>query len=151
VDLKPYLSPIIGTGAYNDPYRPKIATYGVPWAAVIAGQPNGAPKFAWSLVVVAANNTAALDADSELLSFANVTTSTRVSTLSNQEKNRIQSGVSKMGIPLTLTNYATIGDFLDAVGKTQNPTFSLAALNVGGGGGTYVVEPPYEPPITYEP
>lgn len=43
------LSPIVGTGTMADPYRAKAADYGA-HVAVIPGNDDGTPRFAWALV-----------------------------------------------------------------------------------------------------
>ena len=130
--VRPYLSPIIGTGTDADPYRPKVATYPVAWAAVIAGQPNGAPKLTWSLVLVNAPDLTALEADADLLSIPGSDMSTTISSLGNQTRNRIQSGLNSRNITVTVTNYATVGELVTAIGQAQDPNFSLASLRVAG-------------------
>ena len=130
--IRPYLSPIIGTGTDADPYRPKVANYSVPWAAVIAGQPNGAPKLTWSLVIVNAPDLTALEADADLLSIPESDMSTPISSLNNPTRNRIQSGLTSRGIALTVTNYATVGELVTAIGQAQDPNFTLASLRVAG-------------------
>ena len=130
--VRPYLSPIIGTGTDADPYRPKVATYPVAWAAVIAGQPNGAPKLTWSLVIVNAPDLSALEADADLLSIPGSDMSTPISSLNNPTRNRIQSGLTSRGIALTVTDYATVGDLVTAIGQAQDPAFSLANFSVRG-------------------
>ena len=130
--IRPYLSPIIGTGTDADPYRPKVATYPVAWAAVIAGQANGAPRLAWSLVIVNAPDLTALEADADLLSIPESDMSTPISSLNNPTRNRIQQGLDSRGIAVTVTAHATVGALVEAIGQAQDPTFTLASLRVAG-------------------
>lgn len=61
-----YLSPIIGSGSEADPYRPKVADFGVSWAGVIPSDPvTGQPLRPWCLVQVEAPDHAALLADAD--------------------------------------------------------------------------------------
>ena len=130
--IRVYLSPIVGTGTAGDPYRPKVANYGLPWVAVIAGQPDGRPKFAWSLVLVNASDFTALNADAQLLTIPNVTLDSPISDLTSKERSRIQAGLTQRGIAITVADFETVGALLDAIGKTQNPEFSLGALTIAG-------------------
>ena len=128
--VRVYLSPIVGTGTSDDAYRPKIADYGVPWVSVIASQSSGHPKFNWAVVLVSTESFTTLDADTSLDGFPNLPVDTLISSLTNAVRQRIQSGMTAKGIPLLVTDYVTVRELVEAIGKIHNPQFSLAALSV---------------------
>ena len=129
--LRVYLSPLVGDGTFDNKFRPKIADTGVPWVCVLASNPDGRPKFNWSLVLVNTEDFTALDSDTTLDAFPSADLTTPITSLNTATRNRIQNGLTPRGINLTITNYATVGDLIDAVGKIQNPRFSLSSLSVG--------------------
>ena len=61
-----YLSPIIGDGTEENPYRPKVAEYGLPWTASIASKEDGHPAQMVTVVEVITADHSVLLADNEL-------------------------------------------------------------------------------------
>lgn len=64
--LRYYLCPIVGDGLTTaTAYRPKL--HGLaPWAGLIPSNPDGTPKFNWTIVLARATDWTALDADAAL-------------------------------------------------------------------------------------
>jgi hypothetical protein len=100
-----YITPIIGTGTKSDPFRTKIAQYGVSQVTVIPTGSDGRPLFTWALVLVATGQvTTAIDADATI------------------DKLPITS--------LDQTNANTCRDALIAFGKRLDPNFDPNQFSV---------------------
>lgn len=123
-----YLSPIIGTGTESNPYRPKIADYGVSWACVIQSNTAGHPAKAWCLVLVEAPDQTALRADADLDDFPEVLLDSALSRLSTPVRNRISTALSKIGLTMPT---GTFGDLVRVVGRALDLSFDVAHLRVG--------------------
>lgn len=65
-----YLSPVIGSGTEDDPYRPKIAQFNVTWSAQMASDENGSPMQSHCIAQVDAEDFTDIDAAPE---FTDVT------------------------------------------------------------------------------
>lgn len=125
-----YLSPLVGDGTANNPYRPKIADMGVPWVGVLASNANGSPKFNWAIVLVSADDLTSLDGDATLDAFPNVNANTPIASLAIATRNQLQNGITGRGIGVTIANHATVKDVIEAVGRVQNPQFSLKSFSI---------------------
>lgn len=76
-------------------------------------------------LVLVAGDTSGATADNQLVSLVGENFETTIASLPNNTKNRIQNGLSSKNIPLTLTNYVLVRDFLTALGRWFDPNFSL--------------------------
>ena len=123
-----YLSPIIGTGTEADPYRPKIADYGVSWACVIQSNTAGHPAKAWCLVLVEASDQTTLLADADLDGFPEVLLDSDLSKLSQPIRNRISTALNKIGLTMPT---GTFGDLVRVVGRALDLSFDVTHLRVG--------------------
>ena len=94
-----YISPIVGTGDEFDPFRPKVADYGVPWAGSIPSDPKtGHPTSEWALVVVNAKNHSALLADGAIDALPDFPLDGKVSSVHTVTKNAMINKMKKRGI-----------------------------------------------------
>ena len=120
-----YLSPIIGSGTEVDPFRPKIADFGVSWSGVIASDPvTGAPARNWCLILVEAADHAALIADADLFDLPNINLNALVSSLSPTLRNRLSNRLDQLGInrqALTIADALRV--WLRAIGRHLEPSF----------------------------
>lgn len=130
--IRYYLSPIIGTGSYDDPIRPKLADTGVSYVTLIAtiGHPSGAKT--WCLCSVESTDFAALEADSALGKFPSADATALISSFSNGVRNQLQNQFDSRGIPLTVNSFNTLGDLITALGQLFEPGFSLAGFRNSG-------------------
>lgn len=94
-----YISPIVGDGTEFNPFRPKVADYGVAWAGSIPSDPvTGRPTSAWALVVVNAKNHAALLADGAIDALPDFPLDGKVRSVHTATKNNMVSKMKKRGI-----------------------------------------------------
>lgn len=120
-----YLSPIIGTGTEADPYRPKIADYGVSWSCVISSDElTGQPKHPWCVAVVDAADHATLLADTTLVAIPNISLDARVSSLSKTIRDKLKTKLDVLGVD---TRGLSINDpirlWVRAIGRHIEPDF----------------------------
>lgn len=121
-----YLSPIIGSGTEADPYRPKIADYGVDWAGVIKSDASGHPAQPWCLVLVNTADHSKLLADADLDPLPDVGLS---SALSARDKAAAGTAVSKRGVKAPAAK--TMADLVRHLGRQLEPSFDVTRLRVG--------------------
>ena len=127
-----YISPIVGTGSEADPYRPKIADYGVTWSGVIASDPiTGRPARAWSLVAVESEDHTNLLLDSEIDALPNIALDTLVSTLPRTVRDRLKSRLDALGVDTTgLSIDDPIRRWLRVIGRHLEPSFVETRLGI---------------------
>jgi hypothetical protein len=119
-----YISPVIGTGTQDDPYRPVIAAVATAWAALIPTLTVGTPAQTWSLVqaTVPANVTL----PPSVIALPDVNLSMPVSLLSADQQLAIQKALQVANV--TVSASATVGDVIVALGRTLVPSFDLGRL-----------------------
>ena len=89
-----YISPLIGTGNEFDPFRPKVADYGVSWVGSIPNNPEtGQPLFNYCLVLVNTQNHGQLIADSAIDSLPDFPLDGKVSSIHTVTKNNMIKNV----------------------------------------------------------
>lgn len=120
-----YIAPRVGTGTMEDPYRPKVSprASGSGWAGVCNDT---------QCLVLVTGDTTAEKADGQLVTLVADNLDVTVASLPNNVRNRIQNGLTNKGIPLTLTDYTLVRDFLTALGEYFSPGFNLANFFVSG-------------------
>ena len=124
-----YLSPIIGTGTEADPYRPKIADYGVSWAGVIQSNTAGHPAKAWCLVLVEATDHAKLLADTDLDALPALSIDVQLADAPKRTRDDLAASLTKIAVDAPAAK--TLAEVVDAVGRTLDPSFRVANLRVG--------------------
>lgn len=119
-----YISPIIGDGSENNPYRPKVADHGVAWSGAIPSGPDGKPTSSWALVIVAAKNHAAIIADKDIDDLPEFPLDGKVSAIQTQTKNAMKSKMEKRGISTAFVD-GTDGyrEVIRGIGRQLEPTF----------------------------
>jgi len=118
-----YISPIIGTGTEDDPYRAKVgsATLIRGHSAVIPTDVNGAPLFNFALVIVSADDHAPLIADSDNDVFPNRTLG---DSLTSVERSLIKGVLDRRGLPSKwVDNVSTFGELLRTIGRFLDANF----------------------------
>jgi hypothetical protein len=121
-----FIAPIIGTGTRDDPLRPKVPGNIVSF--------NSTCNATHCLVLVT-GDTSAAQGDNSIVTLVANNLDTAPSALSSQVRNRIQNGLDAVSIPLTLTSFATVRNFLQALGEWfEGPTFNLEIfMRITGG------------------
>lgn len=120
-----YLCPIIGDGTENNPYRPKIANnIGVNWSAPMPSNPDGTPKFPWTIVIVgAADHTSIVD-DSTIDAFPELTYESTLGSLTQQERTKLLQFLDHKNIPTSGVNVnTTFREIIELVGQYLEPSF----------------------------
>lgn len=119
-----YISPIVGDGSIDNPYRPKVADHGVAWSGAIPTGPDGKPLKPWALVIVAAKNHAALIADPDIDDLPDFPLDGKVSSVHTATKNAMKAKMEKRGIATGFVD-GTDGyrEVIRGIGKLLDPTF----------------------------
>lgn len=126
-----YISKIIGDGTFPDPYRPKIATYGVDWSAVIHSDESGHPLFAEVLAIVATNNHAQLRNDPDIDPLPDFPLDGKVSAIQQKTKTDMFAKLAARGFDIAgLDNADGYRDVLQAIGRQRSANFNIDALDV---------------------
>jgi hypothetical protein len=118
-----FIAPRIGSGTDADPFRPKVPGSVTGWV--------GACDDTQCLIFVT-GDTSSAEGDSQLVTLIADNLDVNPSTLPANVRNRIQNGLNSKGIPLTFTSYATVRDFLNALGRFFDPNFDLVNFFVAG-------------------
>jgi hypothetical protein len=125
-----YIAPVIGTGAEEDAYRPKVPE-GINWVAVIPSNPDGTPRFNWCLVKVAATDHSALLNDAEIDAMPNIALDDPISTLSAAMRNAIQNRLEARGIDTSgITLQTTFRQIVRRIGRHLDTDFGENALDI---------------------
>jgi hypothetical protein len=132
-----YISPVIGTGAWDDPFRAAVADEVQKQAnggvvAVIPTNPTtGRPLFTFALCIVAVSNHAALDAVVNADRFPDITLDSKISVLTTAQRNALLNFASRRGISTTgLTINSTFRDVVERIGKHLNIHFNALNFDV---------------------
>jgi hypothetical protein len=119
-----YISPVIGSGTRDDPYRPAIAAVATAWAALIPTLTVGTPAQTWSLVQATVPATATLPPS--VIALPDVSLSTPISLLSADQQLAVQQALQAAKV--TVSASATVGDVIVALGQKLVPSFDLGRL-----------------------
>lgn len=125
-----YISPIVGTGADDDPYRAKVGSAAQikGHSAVIPTDVQGAPLFNFALVIVNADDHSLLIADSDNDVFPNRTLG---DSLTSAERTLIKAVLNRRGLPFKwVDNVATFGELLRTIGRYLDTNFRENKLDV---------------------
>jgi hypothetical protein len=128
-----YITPIIGAGTRADPFRTRIAQYGVSQVTVIPTGSDGHPLFTWALVYVATGQvTTAIDADATIDKLPITSLDVTLGSLTQQQRNTFQQLGTKYSVPAVagLTNASTCRDALIAFGRALDPAFDPNQFSV---------------------
>lgn len=143
---KYYISPIIGNGSEDNPFRAKISDYpGVSCSSIIPSKPDGTPRFTWTLVYVSGLDFSALDADLEIkdvfekfasgVSFGEIQVflkSKTVGDLAVTKRSAVQTYLTALGVDLTGVTLSTqLWDVVKRVKNHLDPNGQLDDLRVG--------------------
>jgi hypothetical protein len=127
-----YVSPVIGTGTLQDPYRPSLkdalTEEGSSGVWVIASNPDGTPKYPFALCLANAVNHVPLQNVGNVDSLPDITLDSTLAVLTNQQRNALLNFLSKRSISTTgLNTQSTFREVLERMGVYLDPNFN--ALN----------------------
>ena len=127
-----YLSPVVGTGSIDDPFRAAVADYGQQSvAAIIPTGLDGRPVFPWALTIVGRLNHGPLLSDAALGPLPDFPKDVRLSAMSAVAKTQLENGLSLFRLPTTLIGEASRAwrDVLRDIGRQLEPAFHEDALD----------------------
>lgn len=128
-----YISPIVGDGSDLNPFRPKVANYGVAWVACIASGLNGGPKHNWALVLVNAIDHTPLIDDPDIRAIPQAALDNTLATLSTQQRQFLRSIIDGLGLDTSqITAQTTLRQVLRYLGRTLDANFSESRFDVAG-------------------
>jgi len=124
-----YITPLVcAQEAMGTVCRPRVGPNVVNYVAACQSPTVPNPM----CMVLVAGDTSGAEGDNSLVSLVADNMGTTISSLPTATRNRIQNGLTSKGIPLTLSNYATVRDFLQALGKWFDPNFTVENFWVFG-------------------
>ena len=117
---------MVGTGDEFDPYRPKVADYGVDWVGTIPTHPDtGKPVFTWTLVLVNTVNHGKLLADNSIDAMPDFPLDGKVSAINTATKNAMISKLQARGIDTAFVSNADgYRDVIRGIGQKLEPSFN---------------------------
>lgn len=127
-----YISTIIGDGSEFDPFRPKIADYGVSWVGVIPSDPTtGQPLFPWTLVLVEAISHASLLADRDITPLPDFPMDGKVSAINTATRNRMVADLQAQGVDTSFIGSADgYRDVIRGIGRALEASFDENGFDV---------------------
>lgn len=96
-----YICPIVGSGTKQDPWEATIHSTGAPYAAFIAHNANGSPRFNWALCLVGGNNHAAIQLDTNKKAFPQVPLDTQLADIDATVRSNWQTVLTNHGVDLS--------------------------------------------------
>lgn len=129
-----YISRVVGDGTDGDPYRAKIADYGVAHVAIIASGPDGHPSRPWALCLVNTTNHAPLVADSDLRAIPVSALDNTLGSLTPQQRQFLRDMVEELGLDTSeVTAQTTLRQLLRYIGRTLEGAFDENNFDVSDG------------------
>lgn len=126
-----YVSNIIGNGTDEDPFRPKVADYGVSWVGSIPTDANGIPVYADCLTVVNAEDHSALRKDAAIDAMPDFPLDGKVSAIQTSTKNAMMTALAVRGFDTSnLGNADGYRDVIQAIGQQRDPLFNVDKFDV---------------------
>lgn len=127
-----YISKIVGTGDEFDPFRPKIADYGVAWVGSIESDPvTGRPIHPDCVVLVATANHAMLKGDPDIDAMPNFPLDGKLSAITNATKTAMYDALTARGFDTSgLVNTDGYRDVLQKIGLQRSPAFDIDNFDV---------------------
>lgn len=119
-----YLSPIVGTGQKDDPYRALVANYRVNHSAIIPTGFDGRPTSTWALCIVETNNHVPLLTDASLSVLPDFPKDARMSAMGMGAKNQAAAALAKFNVTVDLDpSSKAYREVLRDVGRRLEPSF----------------------------
>lgn len=122
------LSPVIGSGTSDDPYRAKASAYGG-HVTIIPGNWDGTPKFNWCLCRIKDEAVAAASADPDLTVFPDLALD---DVLTLAQRNWLITKVSNLGKPTGwIVAGITVREALRTIGRYIDANFDVDLMRLG--------------------
>lgn len=126
-----YISPIIGDGSIDNPYRPKVADHGVAWSGIIQTDVEGKPLHPWALIVVSANNHASLLADKNIDALPDFPLDGKVGSIKTSTKTKMKNVMAARGIATSIAENADgYRDVIRGIGRVLQADFDENSFDV---------------------
>lgn len=127
-----YISKIVGTGDEFDPFRPKIADYGVSWSGSIPSDPvTGHPLHSDCMVIVATPNHAVLKGDPDIDAMPDFPLDGKLSAITTGTKTAMFDALTARGFDVSgLGNTDGYREALQKVGLQRSPDFNIDNFDV---------------------
>lgn len=126
-----YISPIVGDGSIENPYRPKVADHGVSWSGVIPTDSAGKPTQSWTLVVVNAKNHSKILADKTIDDLPDFPLDGKVGSIQNATKNKMKNAMAARGINTYIADNADgYREVIRGIGRVLQVDFDENAFDV---------------------
>lgn len=139
--MKSYvLCTIIGSGTFEDGFRPKVADYGVDWVVAIAPDHQTNPNKQWVLCVVAGESAViqsmSTDSGITLLPFSPYDLDTRWLDLGNRStRQSIANAIkTRTGVTIPRDDPRALREIVTEIGRTVDTSFHADNLDVTEGG-----------------
>ncbi len=126
-----YISPIIGTGTDDDPYRAKVANVAgiAGYVAHIPTDSAGVPVSDWALVLVSAADHSLITSDPDVDVLPNRALDT---VPTNSERTLVRAVLARRSVHRqTIDTALTFREFLRALGRQFDDTFDERGMGVG--------------------
>lgn len=134
-----YLSNLVGDGSEDNPFRPRVADYGVAWAGSIPTDENpasptyGRPIYGDCLVIVDTVDHNVLRQDSAIDALPDFPLDGKVSGINAAAKNAMNAALERRGFStLSLIGVDGYRDTLQAIGRQRDPAFNIDKFDVLG-------------------
>ncbi len=126
-----YLCDIIGDGSEDEPYRPKVADYGVKWSGGIEVGPDGKPLHSDILVIVSTNNHSVLRGVPGIDPLPDFALDGKMSAINNVVKKQMINALRRRGIDDSgIGNTDGYREAMQQIGKQRSATFDIDKLDV---------------------
>lgn len=127
-----YISKIVGTGDEFDPFRPKVADYGVAWVGSIESDPvTGRPVHPDCIVLVATANHALLRGDPDIDAMPDFPMDGKLSAINTGTKTAMFNALTARGFYTTgLNNTDGYRDVMQKIGLQRSPAFDIDNFDV---------------------
>lgn len=122
-----YVSPVIGTGTRDDPYRPSVASVATSWSCVLASNQDGTPARSFALVL--ADVPAGAKLPDGVLALPDVALDTPVSALSLTQQAVVNAALMAAGVAHSLSlSTSTLRDVVTVIGQRHTLNFNTDQL-----------------------
>ena len=125
-----YLSPVIGNGLIDNPYRPLLddlvkGESGAASSYEIANSDNGTSRPLWALCVIDAQDHVRLRAGQGVDSLPDITLDATLNTLNSGQRTALLARLQALNVDTSgITASSTFVDMLDRIGKHLNGNFN---------------------------
>lgn len=125
------ISPIVGDGSMDNPYRAKVQDMVTNCTAEIPTGDDGRPTSDWCLALVAAPNLGAIIADPEIDLLPDFSKDAKISSMHGPTKTAMLNALQRRGFPKAqFDGVDGFREVLRTVGRRLNPNFHEDSFDV---------------------